>query len=484
MTLGVGTRQGRRSSPAARSARPGASAPKPAAAPPKKRARGGDEFVRALEDVSRGIQDPVAKLRYIRGTLARYQGADRFVRVVPFSGLRHLLYRYLSLDGIRHLLTTNPMGASVPVDRGTRRRAQAAGLSAIAAMVLLAILGVSAAWLGFKATRAPAQAGALPPAPSPRPIVAEALAALPAGVAPASVWLVEKGETSEQYSNGLRIDTTFSVAGERRRFRTFEAGRGMSDEIFDKPAGILFHTSESDIWPLDEEHNEKLRDSSHNLLRYLKRNLVYHYLVDRFGRVYRVVDEQSKANHAGQAVWSREAAVYLNLNHAFLGICFETRWEGGKALPITAAQLAAGRGLTDYLQQRFAIPGDMCVGHGIVSVNAKTHLIGHHLDWARGFPFEAFGLPDQYARALPSVALFGFTYDDPFLATMGEPWPGVREAEQVLAGEAARRGTTAEEIKKERRAVYDLWVAEQTKDQENAARLLASARANDARPGL
>ena len=36
--------------------------------------------------------------------------------------------------------------------------------------------------------------------------------------------------------------------------------------------------------------------------------------------------------------------------------------------------------------------------HGLTSVNPKKHLIGHHLDWARGFPFEAFGLPDQYQR--------------------------------------------------------------------------------------
>ena len=38
----------------------------------------------------------------------------------------------------------------------------------------------------------------------------------------------------------------------------------------------------------------------------------------------------------------------------------------------------------------------MCVAHGLTSVNPKKHLIGHHMDWARGFPFEAFGLPDQY----------------------------------------------------------------------------------------
>jgi hypothetical protein len=478
MTLEVGTRQGRKPSPAARSARPAPPPPKVRARPPAKDA---DEFVLALEEVSRGITNPVAKLRYIRGSLARYQQADRCVRAVPFSGLRHLLYRLLSLDGIRHLLTSNPMGAAVPVDLGTRRRLRATGLAAVAAVLLL---GIGLLGLGFKVTRAAADAAAPPPKPEPKPAVAENLAALPAGLAPSSVWLVDKTDRSEHYSNGLRIDTTFEIAGERRRYRVFQARRGMSAETFDKPAGILFHTSESDIWPLDEAHNDKLRDSSQGLLRYLKRNFVYHYLVDRFGRVFRVVDESSKANHAGHSVWNREDAIYLNLNHAFLGLSFETRWEGGRALPITSAQLAAGRSLTDYLRQRFAIPADMCVGHGIVSVNGKKHLIGHHLDWARGFPFEAFGLPDQYARPLPSVAIFGFAYDDPFLSMMGEPWPGVVEAERLLAGEAAARGKTIDEVREERRAIYDAWVAEQTRDQEMATRQRADTRTNDARPGL
>ena len=57
------------------------------------------------------------------------------------------------------------------------------------------------------------------------------------------------------------------------------------------------------------------------------------------------------------------------------------------------------------------------------------------MDWARGFPFEAFGLPDQYQRAAPSVALFGFGYDEDFLKVMDKPWPGVAEA---TAGSRAR----------------------------------------------
>jgi hypothetical protein len=201
----------------------------------------------------------------------------------------------------------------------------------------------------------------------------------------------------------------------------------------------------------------------------LKRNDVYHYLVDRFGRVYRVVAEESKANHAGHSVWSKGDAVYLNLNHAFLGLSFETRWEGGKALPITAAQLAAGRNLTDYLRARWEIAPDMCVGHGIVSVSAKKHLIGHHLDWSRGFPFEAFGLPNQYARPLPAVELFGFGYDEPFLITLGEPWAGVREAERRLDREAAERGIAVEEVRARRQQLFDQWLGEQTRDQERSA---------------
>ena len=122
------------------------------------------------------------------------------------------------------------------------------------------------------------------------------------GIIPASVWLVENGAGFEQYSNGLRIDTTLRGAGDaaplpRLRARTAAAGGGPRPS----PVGILFHTSESDVWPLEAAFNENLRDSSQRLLRYVSRNRLYHYLIDRFGRVYRVVGEDSKANHAGHS---------------------------------------------------------------------------------------------------------------------------------------------------------------------------------------
>jgi hypothetical protein len=122
-------------------------------------------------------------------------------------------------------------------------------------------------------------------------------------------------------------------------------------------------------------------------------------------------------------------------------------------------------------------------------VNAKKHLIGHHVDWARGFPFEAFGLPDQYTRTAPAVALFGLGYDDEFMKVMGEPWPGVREAERLLEVAATDQGKTVDGVRRERQALFDRFLADLTKDQEQAAAERAQkpkatlAKTNDQRSG-
>jgi hypothetical protein len=108
----------------------------------------------------------------------------------------------------------------------------------------------------------------------------------------------------------------------------------------------------------------------------------------------------------------------------------------------------------------------MCLTHGLISVNAKRHLIGHHVDWARGFPFAAYGLPDLYQRPAPAVALFGFDYDEPFLEVMGEPWPGVYVAERTLLEEARKSGRTVDDVRLEKSKRYDRWLAELTRDAE------------------
>jgi hypothetical protein len=444
---------------------------RPAAGVDEARSARGDEFLRALENTSRGIRDPVAKLKYIRGSIARYRRLDRLVRLIPVPALRRQTYRWLSLEGLSPLLRANSFGGAPPIDRRTRASLLLTR-AAMAAAVVVVVAGVAlATWSLPKPAAVVKAAPPLPQAP-----VAEAPATLPAGITPAAVWLVEKGEGWEQYSNGLRIDTGHAVAGDPRRFRVFDEHGALLPELHDQPVGILFHTSESDIWPLEAAFNESLRDSSQRLLRYLQRNRTYHYLVDRFGRVFRVVNEESKANHAGFAVWSRPGAVYLSLNNAFLGVAFESRWEGGAALPITQAQLAAGRSLTEYLRQRYDIPADMCVAHGLASVNPKKHLIGHHMDWSRGFPWEAFGLPDQYRREAPSVGMFGFGYDDDFLKVLPEPWPGVREGEDRLASEARGRGVPVDVVRREKQELYDRAIAAQAEAERGAAVSLADQR--------
>jgi len=430
----------------------------------------------AIEARGRSIRDPVEKLRFLRRSLDGYEALDERLQAVPGAPLRWLAFRLTGVDEVRPLFSPNPWGAldpprrrRAPLPRRARRAVNAAALLVVvAAGLALAAYPRSKPLAASASTASVAASTAAPPAETVPPPLA--------GVAPARTWRVDSGAGFELYSNGLRIDTTWAVAGEPRRYRAFTLGEGMQAEVHDRPVGIVYHTSESDIWPLEESFNEKLRDSSQNLLRYLKRNHVYHYLIDRFGQVFRVVEEKDKANHAGMSVWSTGDLVYLNLNGPTIGVSFETRWEGGRALPITRAQFEAGRRLTDYLRDKWSIEADMCVTHGLTSVNSKKHLIGHHVDWARGFPFEAFSLPDQYRRACPAVDLFGFGYDERFLAVMGEPWPGVGEAEARLDSAAQAGGRTVDEVRRERRATYDLWLDEQTRDAEAAERA-ASAQA-------
>ena len=437
--------------------------------PPALDADGGGELERAIGSVSQSITDPVAKLRYLRRSLADGQAADRHLRAVPSAQLRRMLYRILSVAGLRHTIDLRSLGYAGRTEAASGRLLF---LSRIAVAAAALFVGVGLVAVAYKAAR-PAARPVEASVPKPRPQTPTLPAAelgpeLPKadGLAPSAVWLVENGAGFEQYSNGLRIDTSFAVPGPPRRYRVFEVDGRFGEAVYTAPAGILFHTTESDVWPLEASFNENLRDSSHRLLRYVSRNRLYHYLIDRFGRVYRVVEEDSKANHAGHSVWAADGRTYLSLNNAFFGVAFETRWDGGRALPITQAQLASGRTLTEYLRQRYGIAAEMCVTHGLTSVNPRTHRIGHHLDWARGFPFEAFGLPDQYRRTTPSVAAFGFGYDEEFLKVLDEPWPGVRAAEQDLAREAASRGTTVDRVRRERQDLYDRWLAEQVRDDE------------------
>jgi len=434
-----------------------------AVAEPAKR---GPEFLNEIETVSRRIRDPAAKLRYLRASLAEKPRLEEQLNAVPGAPVRKALYRWASLERIRKLA-----GGSSVDPRLARSLFLARGMGVLAATSVIAAMAGALSTAFQAGARMPvvAVAGAASKPPAARVLapVAEPLPSLPAGITPKAVWLVERGSGYEQYSNGLRIDVSHALSGQRRHYRTFVPNLGMEEPARERPVGILFHTTESDIWPLEAGFNENLRGSSLSLLRYLARERTYHYLIDRFGRVFRVVNEDDKANHAGVGSWSDGERFFLSLNNAFIGISFETRWDAGRALPITEAQLTSGRSLTDYLRQRYEIKPEMCVAHGLTSLNGRKHLIGHHLDWARGFPFEAFGLPDQYARTPPNVAYFGFGYDETLPERMGQPWPGVAAGERKFAETAREEGIPVEALRRQRQDLYDRWQSQQLRDEES-----------------
>jgi hypothetical protein len=150
-------------------------------------------------------------------------------------------------------------------------------------------------------------------------------------------------------------------------------------------------------------------------------------------------------------IWADRDRIYDGLNESFIGVAFET--QTGKA--VEAAQIRSGQLLTDYLRGRYAIEEADCVTHAQVSVNPENMRVGFHTDWAASFPFEQFGLHPGYSAAVPSVALFGFSYDREFLdAIGGAPWPGLVAAEESIRREAHDRGEDPGTYRRELRERY------------------------------
>lgn len=279
----------------------------------------------------------------------------------------------------------------------------------------------------------------------------------------AQVWPVEQGASFESYSNGLRIDNQFATGNHPRSYRAFPvSGRNAaSGEFRTEPAGIVFHTTESLQLPFEPGQNATLQRVAEELLHYVKRKRCYNFVVDRFGRVFRVVRETDAAEHAGYSLWSDDQRLYVNLNESFLGIAVETRTAPGQtAAAVTAAQVRALAMLTEMLRSRYRIRAENCVTHAQVSVNPTRMLAGYHMDWASSFPYEAIGLPNNYARPVSSIAIFGFQYDASYAAMAGSRLlEGANLAAQELAGRAAACGISLAAYRMEQRRSYRLHVA-------------------------
>jgi hypothetical protein len=235
----------------------------------------------------------------------------------------------------------------------------------------------------------------------------------------AEVWLVEQSGSSETYSNGLRIDNRFTVSNHPRSYLAFPLAGG-SARPATVPAGIVFHTTESLQAPFEPQQNGVLKRIGESLVEYVRRRRAYNFLIDRFGRVYRVVRETDAANHAGYSVWADDHWFYVNLNESFLGVSFEAETAPGAAENrMTEGQVRAAAMLVEMLRSRYHIAAANCVTHGQVSVNPSNMMAGYHIDWASGFPFESIGLRDNYSQPLPSIWAFGFEVDAAFLRNAG-----------------------------------------------------------------
>ena len=255
------------------------------------------------------------------------------------------------------------------------------------------------------------------------------------------IWRVEGSNTIDVYSNGLRVDRTFVVSNRPRvPFPVFPLTAGSKPvRLSNAPAGIVFHTTESLLAPFDEEDNGRLRQLGRSLVEVIRRERAYHYLIDRFGRVFAVVAESDAANHAGHSVWGGGDGIFVDLNDSFLAVSFEG--QSGARDEITPAQIASAKVLTEMLRSRYGIPAENCVTHAQVSVNPDNMRIGSHTDWGGHFPFAAMGLPDNYSIPMASIYAFGFDFDDVFVAVTGG-WKGVYLAADQIERQAAAESVT------------------------------------------
>lgn len=314
-------------------------------------------------------------------------------------------------------------------------------------------------------------AGRFEPNPAPEPVrVIPRQQAAPRPESLPEIWQVERTADYETYSNGLRIENRFATSNRPRScvaFRMDPAAGPITERLKD-PAGIVFHTTESTQAPFEADQNGRLQLIGESLLAYVRGKRAYHFVIDRFGRVHRIVAETDAANHAGHSVWADERRLYINLNDSFLGVSFEAHTEPGQdEASINPAQSHAAAILTQMLRVRYRIPAGNCVTHAQVSVNPSNMRVGYHTDWASSFPFEQVGLPDNYTEPLPALWACGFEYDPAFLRSGGSRlYDGVAMAEEKVRRAAAEARLPVVQYRKLLRKQY----------QEKTAALYGSAR--------
>jgi len=416
-------------------------------------------YAKLVDRYSRYIESPVLRLKFLNNALKASPPQNRFMKLVPLVG--ELPERAMVIAELSRVL---PIDQPAPI--GIRLTSLLYRVRVAVYAVCLAATLVAGGGLVYAAARI---ANTLSVSTEARDIAtanhavanqsgtAVAAIASEAGLSTDMVWLAEQGEGYEFYSNGARVLTEFETDGPKRSFYRFDlealAAGADEAEALARPVGIVYHVSESDLLPFAGGYNKSLQNHSRALLDYARTHRLYNYVIDRFGRIYRIVGDQSTANHAGNSLWSDGRNVYVSLSASFIGVCFEGKSGEGSSVGadgINEAQIYAARVLTVVLRSKYGIDDANCVTHGLVSVNPANRLMGYHTDWLSAFPFEALGLSNKYETELCAVSRLGFGYDSAYLAAAGgEKWAGLERADAALRDAAERSGVTVEEERRQ-----------------------------------
>jgi len=266
------------------------------------------------------------------------------------------------------------------------------------------------------------------------------------------IWQAGTEGEYEKWSNGCNISTKYETNNHLRAYymipRRAETG---GDQVSNKIVGIVYHTPESSMFDFIPDNNKAIQKGSRALLEYVREHKLYNYMIDRIGGIYRIVRDDQAAIHAGESLWADEKNFYVLLNESFLGVCFESKFEGASSLNeiLTPPQIRSGRLLTDVLRTRYNIDDANCTTHGLVAVDPDKMLIARHHDWVRFFPFEAMGLSDKYKIQPPNMADYGFTYDEDVMAKLGNQlWAGAMTAGAEFNRRAEQAGVSADDLRR------------------------------------
>ncbi|HKG22620.1 MAG TPA: hypothetical protein VKC34_12025, partial [Blastocatellia bacterium] len=205
-------------------------------------------YARLVDKYSRYIQSPVSRLKFLNSAMNAGPASSSLTRVPLVGSLSDEMLLILELS--KFLPPDQPAPIGIRLTSLLYRLRY--GLYGICLVVALAAGGAIgfAAWklignlaVSTEAKEADVQvrtnAGSKAGADTVAAIGSEA------GLSLDRVWLAEKGEGYEFYSNGARVLTEFECEGAKRKFYRIGldalAGGSEEFETIDRPVGIVYH---------------------------------------------------------------------------------------------------------------------------------------------------------------------------------------------------------------------------------------------------